>query len=872
VPRSPERIEIALELMQSGPVVIVQRQGSPSELSYLSGNFQAVLGLDPQPFLTGEQDLFERIHEGDRQALSQTGNFSGGFRLLDDQGRWRHVIHQTIVDQGGAGRPASSLAYWLDHTSDMENSLHLEMALEAARIGTWDWNRQTGRVSVDAQWARLIGRELTSFKNLTKETWRDLMHPADQASWDEMDQAVGVGDQVAFDLHLRFHHRSGRWVWCRVRGKVFETTTEGSPLRMLGTQEDITELIQAQDERSILSQVVEQGPSAVIITDLLGTIEYVNHQFTLLTGYSFEEVQGKNPRILKSSETSSEVYRELWSTLLSGRSWYGELQNQKRDGTPYWVQVSISPVSDSTGKVTRYVGQQVDATPRKLAEAQLRRAQKEAVAANQAKTDFLAHMSHEIRTPMNGILGLTDLVLERGLDPEVRGLVEYIRGSGQALLALVSDILDVSKIEAGKMELESTAFSLKGLIQATLVPLEVLAAKKGLTLNSRWPVPLSDHRNGDPTRLRQILTNLIGNAIKFTSQGSITITVDPDTEDPSANGVRISVQDTGLGVPEDLRHRLFQRYSQAEASTNRHYGGTGLGLAICRDLVERMGGRIGYTQASDPVGAVFWFSLPLMPAILGPAEADTRQKSPLESPRRDWKVLVVEDNPVNQQVAQGLLRRHGVVPVLASNGVEAINKLASGSFDLVLMDVQMPVMDGLEATRAIRAGRGGDQHRNVTIIAMTANAMGPDRDASLQSGMDDYLSKPISSAQFEALLYKWESLLRSRRTFDPVELRNRLQLEDSLLFTIIQLFLQDLPVRKNALLEALTAKQGMDVHRIAHTLRGTAANLVAQGVVEAAQALELSSSNENWDEIEPLYRSLLQEIGLLEEALVEFLH
>jgi CheY-like chemotaxis protein len=506
-------------------------------------------------------------------------------------------------------------------------------------------------------------------------------------------------------------------------------------------------------------------------------------------------------------------------------------------------------------------------------ELDLKKARLEADQANRAKTEFLAHMSHEIRTPMNGILGLAELALGKTMDSEARSLVEGIKASGETLLSLVNDILDVSKIEAGKLELESTSFSLVAMVDAALSPLRVLAAKKGLALNLEWSEGLDDQREGDPTRIRQILLNLAGNAVKFTSQGSVTLSIGPGEREGT---VRFVVRDTGPGVPSERQGRLFLRYSQLEASTNRQFGGTGLGLAICRELVDRMGGSLGYLDAKDPAGSVFWFSIPLATATAPLVTAP--QPSIPAATRRELRVLVVEDNVVNQQVATGLLRRHGVEATVAQNGLEALDRLATGAFDLVLMDVQMPMLDGLTATRAIRRGEGGERHRHVPIVAMTANAMQGDKDDSLAAGMDDYLTKPISAAKMAALLEKWDRpaaevspVERRRRVFDPEEMRSRLQLEDEFVQQIVQLFLDDLPTRRRNLVAAHDEGRLDEVHRLAHTLKGTAANLVAQGVVDAAEDLETAAAQGDAARAEQPYQAVLAEIDELETALTEFL-
>ncbi len=777
----------------------------------------------------------------------------------------------------------------------------LRLALDSTQIGIFEWSVAAGHVYYSPGLWAMLGYEHVRMSS-TVEAWQSLIHPEDLPLYRRRTESQLNGIASFIEPEYRVRARSGDWRWVHTRAKSVAAQADGRPTRIIGTVQDITArreaefaLRESQAEARKLSLVAAKTDNPVLIGSPEGKIEWANEAFCRVMEYSLEEVIGRNPaQFMLGPESNVRTVARIRAAMTRGQGISTDVVNYSKSGRRYHLHVEIQPVRGSSGAIENFIAVETDITNRVEAELQLRRAKAEADEASRAKSEFLASMSHEIRTPMNGVIGMTSLLMETTLSGEQRDFVNTIRTSGEALLTIINDILDFSKIESGKMELERSPFELAMCVEEALDIFALQASAKKLEIGYYAAPDVPPWIIGDVTRLRQVIVNLVNNAVKFTPSGSVALEIRRAKREPTPLGfepglqpdparviLEFTVRDTGIGIPVDRVDRLFQAFSQVDSSTTRRFGGTGLGLAISQRLCELMGGSIRI-ESQVGQGSTFIFtvqteiepgtsesgvshppaawrdgtvlcveshpvtqarlrtlfekwgaSCTVVPDVAGARLALAAQKktpallvvdtgfldgtSPLDeladvacprlvlfpfgqtappaevngqpcastskpirtsalmhavaglfnpsaygaisktkSPERTigeelpLEILLAEDNAVNQKVALRFLDRLGYRVDAVANGLEAVVALERHAYDLVLMDLQMPEMDGLEATRQIRARLPAN--RQPKIIALTANAMQGDRELCIAAGMDDHISKPVKMHEIAAAI------------------------------------------------------------------------------------------------------------------------
>ena len=681
----------------------------------------------------------------------------------------------------------------------------LRSALDAAKVAIWDWDLRTRELWVTHELDELVG--FPWVENLSEVSeYLAFVHPEDRGRLRREIRAAIVKGKM-YRCEHRIQAPDGRDVWLlgtgrairdadgrisRMSGAVTNISAQKEPELALKYRLELEELMVSissqfihRSEDQIADQIAQIFPRIGELLDCRRVLmvlfdpedgRAVAHHRWRAEGMPALDGKGEVVcRLPWAIEQLKNHHAVEWG---GPSSIPGEASEDRRQLSELELESLLAAPLVVAGEVVGFIGlgggnrgglwpDEVIALSRFVAEAvasglerrrnsQLVRAKEAAELANEAKSLFLANMSHEIRTPMNAIIGMAGLLLDADIPEEERKKVEILRSSGEGLLVLIDDILDFSKIEAGKMSLDHTPFELGDVVDAALLPVIPKAGAKGIEIRPDVTRQFPTRLWGDPSRLRQVLINLTSNAVKFTDEGHVTVRVTQKYFNTEGVGLRFEVIDTGIGISDASREHLFDPFTQADNSTSRRYGGTGLGLAICSRLIELMGGRLGL-ESEIGKGSTFWFELELIPSLKSPKTRKAAKTAPAAKSPEAYRLLLAEDNEINQLVAISQLEAMGYRVDAVGNGLEVLKALKGGSYDAILMDCQMPQLDGYETAAKIRELEGAASSKPIPIIAVTAHAMKGDREKCLAVGMNDYISKPFKQEDLRDMLGRWLS-------------------------------------------------------------------------------------------------------------------
>ena len=766
----------------------------------VSSQFWTLLGRRETRTEVSTEEMRSLVHPDDRAELrtvqetriADRDGFSMDFRLRDKDERFVWVQYRGVAQYDSDNNPVLSTGIMTDITQQKESEEHLErinqryeLAVNATGVGLWEVDMTTQE--------RFTSDRLREILTLDKNTDPKLQNLLDRVHPEDKDLVIAANTELrqskrSSNVEYRLQRDDGEYIWVRNRART-QLNSDGHLVRVAGIIEDIGErkkqeleleeknrALEIQNQKlqevneqlanahrarleseSRFERAVQASGGYIFESDTKGAYTYLSNQFEEITGYPPEKLLGGFISSIVPVSERKQVKEQLLA-LNKGQMSSPELEIPilHKNGHVIWISITAAPYYDAEGRFVGYCGAGNDFTQRKIRDIELADARQKADDANRAKSNFLAAMSHEIRTPMNGVLGMAYSLQNTPIDDDQQDLVSTIIESGEVLLNLLNDILDLSKIEANQLELESTHLDLHSILKKCKQLWTPIFAEKHIELLIDTQIDQTLSLMGDPTRLYQILQNLLSNALKFTSEGTVTLRValEQDTGDTAV--FRIEVKDTGIGIPLDAQDRLFERFTQADSSVARKYGGSGLGLSICRELVALMGGVMG-VHSEPGHGSSFWFTAQFKKAkLVRPIETDSTAQN--ESPSQiqfdaSTKILVAEDNAVNQKVISAFLKIAGLSGDLVDNGLKAIEKAQEQDYDLVLMDIQMPELDGMTAAYKMR--QLSDHYAAAPIIALTANASLDDQNYYLNSGMSDYVAKPINPEHLFQILDKY---------------------------------------------------------------------------------------------------------------------
>ncbi len=752
-----------------------------NEFTYVSPSIKHLLGYD-QKELIGKRGI-ELVHPEDISSLSAPSEIGSAknrhivqqFRLRKKDGTyvWMEAVSNILEDEFGNVTGIQSINRDITQRKLSEDALRaseqrFKLLAENAPIGIYQTDTDGACTFVNRVWSEVAGLER---EQALGDGWAQSIHPEDQAEvfsrWMQSTKA-----NTDFDLEFRFQNPvSGIRL---VKSNAVPFRPNGNYSGYIGTMTDITELREAQsklaESEKLYRQLQENAQDLTALMDDHFRYVYVSSSAEYVFGYAITDILNVDIRHHIHPEDVSHFSLAAAKAKNDRETQHLEYRINQKDAGIIWLDSFIQPVFNTEGELTSFQITSRDVTFRKQAEAELEEAKQKAEAATKAKSQFLSMMSHEIRTPMNAIIGLTNLLLTDKPTPEQSERLRLLQYSGENLLAIINDILDLSKIEAGKIILENIDFDISTAVSNTVNLLRKKTEDKDIKLNFNWDEKLPRVVKGDQVRITQILTNLLSNAIKFTERGYVSLEVKSIKADDDSFFAEFKVTDTGIGIREDQLDNIFESFSQASSDTSRKFGGTGLGLTITKNLLSLMGSDINVSSILG-VGSIFSFTLKLERGSLERGKQSKTDK--IETSLAGAKILLVEDNRVNQIVASNFLKQWHVEIDFADDGTEAIGKIQSMEYHLVLMDLQMPNMDGYGATAIIRK-LNGQYFQQIPIIALTADAMVEIREKVLAAGMNDFVTKPFNPVELKRTI---TTHLENFSSFKPFA-KTKLNLED----------------------------------------------------------------------------------------------
>ena len=609
-------------------------------------------------------------------------------------------------------------------------------------------------------------------------------------------------------------------------------------------------------------------------TDLHGIITYVNEPFIKLSGYTQEELIGQPHTIMRHQDTPSEIFADMWATILNKKIWYGIIHNRAKDGTKNTLKSTITPIINHSGEIVEYLAIREDIT-------ELNHAKEVAERSAQLKGEFLANMSHEIRTPMNGILGFTELLSQAKLEHREQKYLDIINSSTHSLMGLINDILDYSKLESGKFELNYHPVDpfdeFEKMSQLFLLRMQ----EKDIAFNLKIDEQIPQTLEVDSLRVQQVVTNLIGNALKFTPEkGKIDFHVSLLHKSEKYANIRINVKDSGIGISAEQQRVIFKAFKQAQSSTSRKFGGTGLGLSISTNLVHLMGSDLK-VKSEENKGSHFYFDLDLKISSQEALKEDQKNlHQNNEHLNFSGKILAADDNPVNRMLLEELLKPYDIELSLATNGKEALALCKETNFDLILMDIKMPVMDGITALEQLKT-----QNYTAPVVALTANAMEGDKNKFLNQGFDNYLAKPIILSKLLNILKTYLKNIKFSHSEDKLLANNykendyvdvalimsKLSFKKSIVHKLLDMFLKTTTNTMDEIKESIELRDYEHLEASAHFLKGSAGNLRIDSIESLTREIELNSKSQNDVDYKAMYVKLDKVVNNVREEMKEIL-